>query len=94
MDARAANDRIAAVAERLRFVSRVPMVCECSDPDCKSLILIELGLCRRNRRDSDAFLTIPAHRVEGGRTTERADGYWLQQRPSGLEHEEREDGTG
>jgi hypothetical protein len=93
MDARAANDRIAAVAERLRFVSRVPMVCECSDPDCKGLIMIDLGLYRRIRRDSDAFLTFPAHRVEGGQTTERGDGYWLQQRPPGL-HEERENGTG
>ena len=40
MDARQANDRIAEKAERLRFVSRVPMLCECSDRDCRAVVMV------------------------------------------------------
>jgi hypothetical protein len=42
MDARKANDRIAVKAEQLRFVSRVPMLCECSAPDCRTIVMVAL----------------------------------------------------
>ena len=42
MDARKANDRIALKAEQLRFVSRVPMLCECSTPDCRTIVMLAL----------------------------------------------------
>ena len=42
MDVRRANDRIAEKAEQLRFVSRVPMLCECSAPDCRTVVLVGL----------------------------------------------------
>jgi hypothetical protein len=43
MDARKANDRIALKAEQLRFVSRVPILCECSAPDCRTIVMIALA---------------------------------------------------
>ena len=65
MDARRANDRIAEKAEQLRFVSRVPMLCECSEPACRAIVMIDLGDYRAIRRTEDAVLTAPGHQVEG-----------------------------
>jgi hypothetical protein len=40
---REANERMAKTATRLRFVSRVPFLCECDDhPDCSELVLLTL----------------------------------------------------
>jgi hypothetical protein len=61
MDARQANDRIAEKAERLRFVSRVPMICECSDGDCRTVVMVGLEDYRAIRRDNEALLTAPGH---------------------------------
>jgi hypothetical protein len=61
MDARQANDRIAEKAERLRFVSRVPMLCECSDHDCRTVVMVRLEDYYAIRRDSDALLTASGH---------------------------------
>jgi hypothetical protein len=65
MDARRANDRIADKAEHLRFVSRVPMLCECSDPGCRAIVMIDLGDYHTIRRSEDGVLTAPGHQVEG-----------------------------
>jgi hypothetical protein len=65
MDARAANERIAEKAERLHFVSRVPMLCECSTPSCREVVMIGLEDYHRIRSDPDAFLTAPGHEIEG-----------------------------
>lgn len=61
MDARQANDRIAEKAERLRFVSRVPMLCECSDTDCRTVVMVRLEDYHAIRADGDAVLTAPGH---------------------------------
>jgi hypothetical protein len=61
LDARAANDRIAEKAEQLRFVSRVPMLCECSAPDCRELVMIALDDYRALRRAPGNSLTAPGH---------------------------------
>jgi hypothetical protein len=81
-DARRANDRIAERAEVLRVVSRVPMLCECSDPDCEALFLISLDAYAAARDDPWIYLTAPEHKIEGGAPSDRSDGYWLQLRPS------------
>jgi hypothetical protein len=65
MDARRANDRIAAKAEQLRFVSRVPMLCECTDPACRTIVLIALVDYHAIRRSDGSVLTAPGHLVEG-----------------------------
>lgn len=61
IDARQANDRIAEKAERLRCVSRVPMMCECSDRDCRAVVMIRLEDYHATRRDGDAVLTARGH---------------------------------
>jgi hypothetical protein len=61
LDARAANDRIAEKAEQLRFVSRVPMMCECSAPGCSKVVMIALDDYRAIRRDPKDTLTAPGH---------------------------------
>jgi hypothetical protein len=70
MDARAANDRIADKAEQLQFVSRVPMLCECSRPACRTTVMISLGDYRQIRKDSDNFLTAPGHHIDGANAGE------------------------
>lgn len=74
MDARAANDRIAEKAEQLRFVSRVPMLCECSTRACRAIVLIAITEYRQLREESDLFLTAPGHELDGAELhEERAD---------------------
>jgi hypothetical protein len=57
---RRSNEQIAAAAERLRFVSRVPMLCECADSGCSELIMITLADYRVARKLA-RFLTLPGH---------------------------------
>ena len=64
MDARAANDRIAEKAAQYRFHSRVPMLCECTTPECRAVVMIALDEYRAIRRDGDTFLTAPGHDVD------------------------------
>jgi hypothetical protein len=64
MDARKANDRIAAKAEQLRFVSRVPMLCECSAPACRTIVMVSLSDYREIRLTEDSFITAPGHAAE------------------------------
>ena len=75
MDARAANDRIAEKAERLRFVSRVPMLCECSAPTCRTIVMISVDDYRRIREEPESFLTTPGHHVDGAELHEATEKY-------------------
>lgn len=75
MDARQSNDRIADKAERLRFVSRVPMLCECSDHDCRTVVMVHLDDYYAIRRDDDAFLTAPGHVAEESHLESETSGY-------------------
>jgi hypothetical protein len=77
--AQQANERIADKAVRLRFVSRLPLHCECSDPNCDELILIEPAAYRAAVEDG-CFLTAPGHGVLGGSVREKQPGYWVQLR--------------
>src|SRR6476619_4266715 len=40
--ARTANDHLAETAARLRFVARVPFLCECDDPGCCEFVLLSV----------------------------------------------------
>src|SRR3954451_25427975 len=64
MDARKGNDRIAAKAEQLRFVSRVPMLCECSAPGCRTVVMVGLEDYRAIRRTEHSFITAPGDGIE------------------------------
>lgn len=73
MGVRLANDRIAEKAVRLRFVSRVPMLCECSDAGCRTIVMISLEDYFAIRRDADALITAPGHSTEKSELVSRYD---------------------
>jgi hypothetical protein len=78
MDAREGNDRLAQQAERLQFVSRVPMLCECSTPGCHTLVMIHLRDYYEIRRDPDSFITAPGHEVEGAELQREGPDYTIR----------------
>lgn len=61
-DTRDANERIAEAAKRLHFVSRIPFICECSDPSCRTPVLLH-GQEYAERRRSGTPIVLPAHAV-------------------------------
>lgn len=61
---RAANKRIAEKALRLRFVSRIPFICECSDSRCQEFVL--LFPHEYAERSARAYVTLPGHPLEPG----------------------------
>jgi hypothetical protein len=75
MDARAANDRIAEKAQQLRFVSRVPMLCECSQPACRAIVMIPIGEYRQIREDPGHFLIAPGHCLDDTELHEETQNY-------------------
>jgi hypothetical protein len=75
MDARAANDRIAEKAQKLRFLSRVPMVCECSSPTCRALVMLTLSEYRGIRLDPNLLLTAPGHDAGQAELEEQTSAY-------------------
>jgi len=78
-NAQQANDRIVEKAVRLRFASRLPLHCECSDPNCDAVVLIELDAYRSSAEDG-AFLTAPGHSVAGAKVHREEEGYWVYRR--------------
>lgn len=75
---RDANRRIAESAHRLQFVSRMPLFCECDDPDCNALVLITRDEFDSIDDDSHVRLTAPGHTVDSASHGDKAPGYWLQ----------------
>jgi hypothetical protein len=91
MDARKANDRIADKAEQLRFVSRIPMLCECSAPGCRTLVMVALDDYREIRRTVDSFITAPGHDARDAALEERTPEYEV--RRSGRSREDANGGS-
>lgn len=79
-EVRAGNDRIAGRAEQLRFVSRVPMLCECGNPSCSQMVLIGLDDYREARANGHCYLTAPEHCLDGVTVEAKLPGYWLLRR--------------
>jgi hypothetical protein len=75
---RDANRRIAESAQRLQFVSRMPLFCECDDPGCNALVLMTRAEFDPVEADGDVRLTAPGHAVEHASHGDKAPGYWLQ----------------
>jgi hypothetical protein len=61
--ARTANDHLAKTAARLRFVSRVPFLCECADPGCSEFVLLSV---EDYHRATARAITAPGHQPRGG----------------------------
>ena len=75
-EVRSSNDHIAERARRLRFVSRMPMLCECSDPRCRHIFLIDLDGYAALR--NTGFFTVPTHAVEDAEPAYQESDYWVQ----------------
>ena len=74
---RVSNDRLAAKAEQYRFVSRIPMRCECDDPECQAAVAITLDQYR-DARSGGGVLTAPGHIAAGADLWISEGGYWVQ----------------
>lgn len=61
-DTRDANERIAEAAKRLHFVSRIPFICECSDPSCRAPVLLHEQEYAEHRR-TGAPIAVAGHTV-------------------------------
>jgi hypothetical protein len=61
--ARESNDRVAQAAYQLRFVSRVPFLCECDDPSCDEFVLLELDEYQRARSESGQSIVARGHKA-------------------------------
>ena len=76
----AANNRIADRADRLQFLARIPMLCECEDPDCSDLIPLNREEYLRVRSNPSHFLTRPSHQLTGAQPVAKDERYWVQRR--------------
>jgi|GraSoiStandDraft_41_1057321.scaffolds.fasta_scaffold2132873_1 hypothetical protein len=77
---RAANERIrkSAISFAFRPDQRVPFLCECSDTQCREIVMLSLPVYERIRAHPDRFLLCAGHEDEGGRlerVIEANDGY-------------------
>jgi hypothetical protein len=60
---RAANERIVAVAGDHGVETAVPFICECADPTCSEIVLLELEQYEEIRANSRRFLNFPGHQA-------------------------------
>jgi hypothetical protein len=74
--AQQANERIAVKAARLEFVSRLPLHCECSNPDCDALVLVDHDAYRK-AAEHGYYLTSPGHGVTAAEVCDQQEGYWV-----------------
>jgi len=58
---RDANRRIADVARELGAGSRVPFLCECSDPACQAILRMPWHQFDALHRDGNLFVVAPGH---------------------------------
>jgi hypothetical protein len=60
---RDANERIGAVAGDYGVETPVPFICECADPTCSEIVLLELEQYEEIRANLRHFLNIPGHQA-------------------------------
>jgi hypothetical protein len=60
---RDANERIGAAAGAYGSDIPIPFICECADPACSEIVLLELGQYEEIRADSRHFLNAPVTRL-------------------------------
>lgn len=79
--AREANERIAEAADRHRFVARMPLFCECDDPDCREIVLLSRADFNAIRREPRLFVTAPGHQPHNATRAGAVANYWLIRHP-------------
>lgn len=61
---------------QLHFNSRVPLLCECSEPRCAEFVLIDPAVYTRLRLYG--FVVAPGHAADGALVERREKDYWVQ----------------
>ena len=63
---RDANEHIRRTAEAYEVTTRVPFLCECSDPACTEIVRLELADYLAVRANARWFLKAPGHSPDPG----------------------------
>ena len=72
---RDANERIKSAAEEYEVGGPIPFICECADPECRSVVLLTMSEYEEIRAQPTHFLNLPGHDRDRGRAyRDRADG--------------------
>lgn len=58
---RQANENISEVAEASGFDEPVPFFCECADPACRDIVLMDRRAYAAVRTEPTTFLNVPGH---------------------------------
>jgi hypothetical protein len=75
---REANERIKNAAEDYDVSGPLPFLCECADPDCRSIVLLTMSEYEEIRAHPTHFINLPGHtegEQEYAATVRKADGY-------------------
>jgi hypothetical protein len=75
---RDANERIRRAADDHGVDGGIPFVCECADPDCRAIIVVNLDDYRAVRSNPRLFVDADGHEANAGgygTVVERRDGY-------------------
>ncbi len=87
---RDANEAVRAVQEELGMPEgRMPFICECDDPECRSVIRMTQAAYEEMRANARRFVIAPGHTTVGD-VVERHAGYCVVEK-SGLSAEIAED---
>src|SRR5262249_59162763 len=58
---RDANERIKSAAEEYEVGGPIPFICECADPECRSVVLLTMSEYEEIRAQPNHFLNLPGH---------------------------------
>ena len=74
------NEAMVAQARRFKIGARLPFLCECSDPGCNHILLLDPGAWRL-ACDGAArtYVTAPNHLVQDASLTIRGAEFWVHE---------------
>lgn len=58
---RYANEKIRRAADEHEMRERVPFICECADPECREIVLLDVDAYERVRVHPTQFFNVPGH---------------------------------
>ena len=74
---RDANEKISAKGDDLDFVGRIPFLCECEEPSCTNVLLLEHDEYERARSNPRQFVLSPGHETRGAQPVEANDRFTI-----------------
>jgi hypothetical protein len=80
---REVNAHIADLEERMRLNEELlPLICECANTGCTTIIQVEHGTFEAVRKDPLRFLVAPGHELADAETVvRRGNGYVIVEKP-------------